>query len=86
MAKSLLSRHDLEDAVLTEIRNCYGCEDVTAVTLNEIADPRFDTNWGILSLERPDEVEFDVKVAQHNGRAIAAIQERLRRLYELRIN
>jgi hypothetical protein len=86
MAKSLLSRHDLERAVLAEIRSCYGCEDVTAVDLNEIADPRFNTNWGILTLLRPDEVEFDVNVAEHNGRAIATVQGRLRPLYDLKVN
>lgn len=83
MAKSFLSRQDLEHAVLVQIRSCYGCEDVTAVTLNEISDPRFETNWGILTLQRPDDVEFDVRVAEHNGRAITATQERLRRLYNL---
>lgn len=83
MVTSLLSRHDLEHAVLVQIRSCYGCEDVTAVVLNEIADPRFETNWGILTLHRPDEVEFDVKVAEHDGRAITATQDRLRRLYNL---
>ena len=86
MTKSLLSRDDLERAVLLQIRSFYGCEDVTAVTLNAIADPRFETNWGILTLLRPDEVEFDVKVAEHNGRAIAAVQRRLRPLYDLEVN
>lgn len=83
MAKSLLSRQDLEHAVLVQIRSCYGCEDVTSVILNDVADPRFETNWGILTLERPDDVEFDVRVAEHNGRAITGTQDRLRRLYNL---
>jgi hypothetical protein len=83
MAKSLLSRVDLEEAVLVQIRSCYGCESVTTVVLNEIADPRFETNWGILSLGWPDEAKLDVNIAKHNIRAISATQDRLRRLYNL---
>lgn len=86
MAKSLLSREDLEKAVLTQIRSCYGCIDVSAVVLNEISDPRFNTNWAIASLSWPDDAARDVKIATHNLRAIAATQDRLRRLYNLEIN
>ena len=85
MAKSLLSRIELEKAVLLQIRSCYGCEGVTAVVLNEIADPRFETNWGIVSLSWPDDLDVDVKIAKHNIRAIAATQDRLRRLYNLEL-
>jgi hypothetical protein len=85
MAKSLLSRVELEKAVLLQIRSCYGCEGVTAVVLNEIADPRFEANWGITSLSWPDNAVRDVKVATHNIRAIAATQDRLRRLYNLEL-
>lgn len=83
MAKSTLSRSDLEHAVIVQIRSCFGCEEVIGVTLNEIEDPRFDTNWGIDALSWPDGAARDVKVATHNIRAIAATQDRLRRLYNL---
>jgi hypothetical protein len=83
MTKSLLSRVDLEKAVLVQIRNCHGCESVTTVVLNDITDPRFETNWGILSLGWPDDAKFDVNIAKHNIRAISAAQDRLRRLYNL---
>lgn len=86
MAKPLLSRHDLEHAALLQIRSCYGCEDVTAVIIDEIADPRFETNWGILSLHRTADVQLRLTAELNTVRAIDGTQERLRKLYNLKTN
>jgi hypothetical protein len=86
MTKSLLSRNDLEHAALLQIRSCYGCEDVTGVIIDEIADPRFETNWTILSLRRTDDVQLRLTAELHTIRAIDGTQERLRKLYNLRVN
>ena len=83
MAKSFLSRPDLEQAVLLQIRGRYGCEEVISIALNKIEDPRFETNWGILSIQRPRGGEMDVRVAKQNLRAIAATHDRLRPIYNL---
>ena len=81
--KTLLSRHDLEHAALLQIRSCYGCEDVTSVLVDEIADPRFETNWSILSIKRASDVQLRLTAELHTVRAIEGTQQRLRKLYNL---
>ena len=81
--KTLLSRHDLEHAALLQIRSCYGCEDVTSVLVDEIADPRFETNWSILSIKRASDIQLRLTAELHTVRAIEGTQQRLRKLYNL---
>ena len=81
--KTLLSRHDLEHAALLQIRSCYGCDDVTSVLVDEIADPRFETNWTILSINRASDIHLRLTAELHTVRAIDGTQERLRKLYNL---
>jgi hypothetical protein len=86
MTRSALPRNDLEHAALMQIRSCYGCEDVTAVIIGEVADPRFDTNWTILSLRRTNDIQLRLTAELHTIRAIDGTQERLRKLYNLRVD
>jgi hypothetical protein len=83
--KTLLSRHDLEQAALVQIRSCYGCADVTSVVIDEIADPRFETNWSILSIKRQSDIQLRLTAELHTVRAIDGTQQRLRRLYNLQV-
>lgn len=84
--KTLLSRYDLEHAALLQIRSCYGCADVTSVVVDEIADPRFETNWSILSINRSGDVHLRLTSELHTVRAIDGTQQRLRKLYNLQID
>jgi hypothetical protein len=83
--KTLLSRHDLEQAALVQIRSCYGCADVTSVVIDEISDPRFETNWSILSIKRESDIQLRLTAELHTVRAIDGTQQRLRRIYNLRV-
>jgi hypothetical protein len=83
--KTLLSRYDLECAALLQIRSCFGCADVTSVIIDEIADPRFETNWCILSIKRANDIQLRLEGELHTVRAIDGTQRRLRRLYNLQL-
>jgi hypothetical protein len=86
MGKSVVSKHDLEHAALVEIRALYGCENVIAVEIDRMDDPRFETNWKIAALRRANGPSDDRSALQLTStiRAIETAQKKLRELYNLR--
>ncbi|KZD20447.1 hypothetical protein A4A58_19685 [Tardiphaga robiniae] len=85
MRKSLVSKYALEHAALVEIRALYGCENVTGVEIDFIYDPRFETNWKIAALRRPNDTDVEASPLNLTStiHAIEATQRKLRELYNL---
>lgn len=88
MTKSVLTKISLERALLNEIWNSHGCEDVKSVEVEPVSEPSFSANWRVSAVHKtasgiigalPDEM-------RHTMQAIEAAQRKLQGMYSLSLH
>ncbi|MDB5617066.1 hypothetical protein [Tardiphaga sp.] len=86
MAKTSLPKHELERAVLAEIRRSFGGAEILAVEVDYCADLDAGSNWRIAATSRRassiDNATEDDRF--HTASAILAAYEKLGSLFNLR--
>jgi len=85
MRKVSLFKRELEQAALVEIRALYGCEGVTSVTVDPVADAFCDFNWEITAVRRNGDRGPADPAQRDLDRAVTATHKKLRQVYALRI-
>jgi hypothetical protein len=85
MTKSRLTKINLERALLIEIWNSHGCEDVKSIEVEPFAKFNIPANWRVSAIHRtaggiigalPDEM-------RHTMNAIHAAEKKLQGMYSL---